>query len=155
MVVGYSALEASQGRGKGNSGQGLRASKQDYHGARLSEALNKTQRLAMELLRETLKHWEQFGEPISAQHLAIRFGVMFARLKSDVYFSTFLETLETAGLFKVIRIRSGKRWVFSRDVWDGLSSKSQANWLIRVSDRSDPIYDFDYASGLTKTKADD
>lgn len=116
--------------------------------------LNKTQRLAMECLREVLRHWEQFGEPMSGRHVEIRFGSTWASLKSELFFTTFLHNLETAELLKVFRTRTGKRWVFSFEVWESFDAETRVKWESRMNDRSDIIYSVEaYGRRPTTDKA--
>jgi hypothetical protein len=86
------------------------------------------QMLAVEVLRETLRHWQDWSEPMSLSQLQSRFAVAFYKLKTDSYFTTFMERLEEAGLFHLERAKNGKRWVFAEDIWASFTPEQRAHW---------------------------
>lgn len=97
------------------------------------------QTLAIQLLRESWRHWTDWKEPISARLLQARYAVAFSKLKLDSFFANYVEALADAGLFHVERTRTGKRWVFIQDVWDEFSEAERAEWKSRCAQLRDVI----------------
>lgn len=110
-------------------------------------SLKSGQRLAMEILRELIRHWRDHSEPMGARELQNRFSNHYGKLGLEVFFTTYMERLAEAGLFYIIRTRRGRRWVFVNDVWESFSESERSNWMRRCEDYNDPIY-----SGLLKAR---
>lgn len=95
--------------------------------------------LARDIVSRILEHWKAFGEPYAASNGQKSYHWRIQRtLGRDWSFHRFSDFLATQKIIKVLRSRSGKQWLFLKEVWDNLSEQERAQWLEKIDFLYDP-----------------
>lgn len=96
--------------------------------------------LARDITKLILDFWLSYKEPADLNVLCISYSWRIkAQLGDEWSMLRFIEVLAGHGLYKILVARSGKHWIFLKDVWDGMSEAEQCIWLTRVNDWDDVI----------------
>jgi len=94
------------------------------------------------VVREVGHQWTDYGEPLSLAACSSKFTEQLRRAAGFTWsIATFCEHLDALGLLKVVRVRTGKRWVYLRDVWDAMGPEGQAQARTHLEDKLDPFQD--------------
>lgn len=114
---------------------------------------NRTKELVRKVVSEVGKQWDGFGEPLPLTMVGARWNGPFVREFGAGWDATrFCGYMEELGVLKVVRMRSGKQWVFLAVVWEGMSEAERAGWVERCETLVDPLNEAMKKKGAGKNR---
>ena len=94
------------------------------------------------VVKDVAHQWTEYGEPLSMSIIGNRINLALIRAVGRTWDGTrFCEQLEAQKLLRIIRTRTGKRWVFLYDIWEAMPEAEKAEWKKRLFLMTDPLVD--------------